>query len=129
MYDSDYISHMTTARRALCVAYAVIAAVALVATWWHNIAYLADGGTLGGFFTEGFANHVSSSFTNDLVLLTVAVIVFMVVEARRLGIRFVWLYVALAFVIAISVTFPLFLIARELRLTQTERTSITPDAV
>jgi hypothetical protein len=40
----------------------------------------------------------------------------MVLEARRLGIRFVWLYVILGFLVAISVTFPLFLIARERRL-------------
>ena len=46
----------------------------------------------------------------------------MVVEARRLGIRFVWLYVILGFAIAISVTFPLFLIAREMRLAKTDST-------
>jgi hypothetical protein len=40
----------------------------------------------------------------------------MVTEARRLGVKWVWLYVLLGFAIAISVTFPLFLIARELRL-------------
>jgi len=40
----------------------------------------------------------------------------MVVEARRLDIRLPWLYVILGLLIAISVTFPLFLIARERRL-------------
>jgi hypothetical protein len=44
----------------------------------------------------------------------------MVAEARRLGVRFVWLYVILGFAIAISVTFPLFLIARERRLAKLE---------
>jgi hypothetical protein len=44
----------------------------------------------------------------------------MVTEARRLGIRFVWLYVLLGFAVAISVTFPLFLIARERRLAKLE---------
>jgi hypothetical protein len=34
-------------------------------------------------------------------------------EAHRLDIRFVWLYVVLSFVIAVSVMFPLFLIARQ----------------
>jgi hypothetical protein len=43
----------------------------------------------------------------------------MVVEARRLGVKFVWLYVIFGFLIAISVTFPLFLIAREMRLAKT----------
>ena len=40
----------------------------------------------------------------------------MVIEARRLGVRFVWLYIVFGFLIAISVTFPLFMAARELRL-------------
>ena len=37
----------------------------------------------------------------------------MVVEARKLGIKFVWLYVAAAYIVAISAAFPVFLIARE----------------
>jgi hypothetical protein len=40
----------------------------------------------------------------------------MVIEARRLAIRWVWLYILLGFLVAISVTFPLFLIARERRI-------------
>jgi hypothetical protein len=40
----------------------------------------------------------------------------MVLEARKLGIRWVWAYVVFGVLIAISVTFPLFLIARERRL-------------
>ena len=40
----------------------------------------------------------------------------MVIESRRLDIRFPWLYVVFGLLVAISVTFPLFLIARERRL-------------
>ena len=40
----------------------------------------------------------------------------MVAEARRFGIRFIWIYVVLGALIAISVTAPLFLVARERRL-------------
>jgi len=40
----------------------------------------------------------------------------MVREARRIGVRFVWAYIVFAFLIAVSVTFPLFLIAREMRM-------------
>lgn len=110
---------MTPARRNLCVAYGGIAFVALIATWWNNIAYFADGGDLWGFFPDGYANYASSSLTNDLALVALAAVVFMVVEARRLGIEYVWVYVVLSFAIAISVTFPLFLIARERRLSET----------
>jgi len=37
----------------------------------------------------------------------------MVIEARKHGVRFLWAYIVFAFAIAISVTFPLFLWARE----------------
>ncbi|MFC7446334.1 DUF2834 domain-containing protein [Rhodococcus daqingensis] len=116
---------MTPARRNLCVAYGVIAFVALIATWWNNIAYIADGGDLGEFVADGYANYASSSLTNDLWFLALAAVVFMVVESRRLGIKYVWVYVVLSFAIAISVMFPLFLITRERRLSES-RTPTPP---
>jgi hypothetical protein len=61
-------------------------------------------------------NGAARSFTVDIGLFLLSAVGLMVVEARKLGVRFVWLYVFLGFAIAISVTFPLFLIAREMRL-------------
>ena len=48
----------------------------------------------------------------------------MVVEARKQGIKFVWLYVAASYIVAISAAFPAFLIAREIRITKSD----APDA-
>ncbi|OHU61749.1 DUF2834 domain-containing protein [Mycobacteroides chelonae] len=107
---------MSTARRNLCALYGVIALIALVATWWHNVAYISSGGKLVDVVTSAYANHVAGSLTNDLMLLTIAALVLMVVETRRLGIKHIWVYIALCFLSAISVAFPLFLIARERRL-------------
>lgn len=109
---------MTGSRKTLCIVYALIALGALGATWSQNLAFFAaepDAG-ITGFIAGGYANHAAASLTNDLLFLLIAAVVWMVVEARRHAIRFVWVYVALSFVIAISVTFPLFLIARERRL-------------
>jgi hypothetical protein len=109
---------MTTERKLLCAIYALLAIAALVATWSQNLAFFArspDAG-LAGFLRDAWANPAAASLANDLAFLGLAALVFMVVEARRHAIRFVWLYVALSFVVAISVTFPLFLIARERRL-------------
>jgi hypothetical protein len=46
-----------------------------------------------------------------------------VIESRRLDIRSPWFYVVLGLLVAISVTFPLFLIARERRLDAREHAS------
>ena len=48
----------------------------------------------------------------------------MVIEARRVGVKFVWAYIIGAFAIAISAVFPLFLIARELRLEKSDATQL-----
>ena len=58
------------------------------------------------------------------MLFFLAAAILMVVEARKHGVRFVWAYIAGGFAIAISVTFPLFLIARELRVGRTETTRL-----
>ena len=104
------------ASRLLIPLYAALAAGALVATWWHNIAFIKDGGTLPGFLTDGYANHVAASLINDLWFMVGAAFVFMVVDARRTGVRHVWLYLVLSAGIAVSVMFPLYLIARERKL-------------
>ena len=106
---------MTRFEKTLCLVYAVIALVALAATWTHNIAFFnqpQNGGALG-FYHAIYANPAAASFTNDLLLYAISGCIFMAVEARRVGIRHVWIYIVLSFVIAVSVMFPIFLIARQ----------------
>ncbi len=102
---------MSSTSRNLCIFYGLIAIAALFATWSQNlqpahISYLEDLK----------ASPASRSFTVDIGFFLLAGATLMVVEARRLGVRFVWLYIIFGFLVAISVTFPLFLIAREMRL-------------
>lgn len=106
---------LTRSDKIVCGTYAVIAVVALVATWWNNIGFFTtESASLIDFFRSGYANYGSSSLTNDLLLFGLAAFVFMVVEARRIGIPKVWIYIVLSAVVAVSVAFPLFLIRRQL---------------
>ena len=108
---------MNRPTRTLCVVYGLLAAAALVVTWSWNFAFFAapDVG-LASFLAGAYANPAAASLSSDLLVLTATAVVWMVVEARRHAIRFVWIYVAMGFAVAISVAFPLFLIARERRL-------------
>lgn len=112
---------MSRSRSVLCIVYVALAVVALITCWRQNLQF-ADAEGIGiaqalvEFWPALLANHATTSITLDIFLLGTAVIVWMIVEARRLGIRFVWLYVLLSFPIAISVMVPLFLVARERRL-------------
>ena len=108
---------MTTTRKILCGIYAAIAAAALVATWTQNAAYLGNSaGFLKNFLLDLKITPASRSITVDIVLFFLAAAIFMVLEARKIGVPFVWAYIVGGMLIAISVTFPLFLIARERRL-------------
>ena len=106
---------MTISRNALCVAYALIGLVALAGTWGNNIAYL-DMGIAGAnlhFWQQTLVNPASRSITVDILLLGLAVIIWMFLEARRLAMGGVWIYVFASVFIAISAAVPAFLIHRE----------------
>lgn len=114
------VKRMTRSEKILCAVYAIIAVIALVATWSNNIGFMLQPGnqSLLSWYRALYANQAAASFVNDLFMLTSAGCIFMVVEARRLNIRFVWIYILLSGPIAISVMFPLFLIARQITMAQ-----------
>jgi hypothetical protein len=125
---------MARTRQLLCAFYAMVAITALVMTWSQNIAHFAEGKSFPlDYMNDLKVTAAAKSFSVDLGLLLLAGTGLMVAEARRLGVRFVWLYVVLGFAIAISVTFPLFLIARELRLAKMDtvptETRLTPSDI
>ncbi|MCV7278543.1 DUF2834 domain-containing protein [Mycolicibacterium flavescens] len=108
---------LPTTTKLLCVAYAVIAVVALIATWSQNLTYAGRGADFATAFWEDTKTTAAArSITADIALFLLAAVILMVYEARKHGIRFVWVYVIASFFIAVSVTFPLFLLARELRI-------------
>ena len=111
---------MPTASKIRCGIYAAIAAAALVATWSQNVAYFDHPARfLTAFLDDTKTTAASRSLTVDILLFFLAAAVLMVVEARKHDVRFVWLYILGGATIAISVTFPLFLIAREFRVGKT----------
>ena len=106
---------MNVPRKVLCVVYAPIALLALAGTWGHNLQYLSDG-PIGGtlrFWQETVVIPASRSISVDILFYSLAVTLWMVMEARRLGMRGVWVYIALGVLIAVSVTFPIFMLNRE----------------
>ena len=107
---------MNRSEKILCAIYAIIAVLALYATWVNNLAFLAlpEGQTIEGWILALYANYAAASFTNDLLFLTAAVCVFIIIEGQRLKIRFYLAYILLSGLTAISFTFPLFLIARQM---------------
>ena len=107
-------SSLPTSSKVLCAVYGLIAVVALAATWSQNAAY-AHGGP-ARFLSDLKGLPASRSLSCDMLFFFLAAAIFMVTEARKRNIRFVWAYILAGLVIAISAAFPVFLIARELRM-------------
>jgi hypothetical protein len=115
---------MTRTSQLLCVFYALVAIAALYGTQSENLQYASTfsqfltqfPSILPQFLTDLKTNPASRSISIDICWFTLAASALMVREARRIGVRFVWAYIVFAFLIAVSVTFPLFLIAREMRM-------------
>jgi hypothetical protein len=116
---------MTISRKALCIAYGVIALLAFVGTWGNGLPYLSLGFVDANvqFWRDTAVNPASRFLTLDIFFLGLAMFVWMVLEARRLGMRGVWLYLLFGTVVAISVTVPIFLINRERALAKREPSS------
>ncbi|MBO2452350.1 DUF2834 domain-containing protein [Actinomadura barringtoniae] len=119
---------MTGRDKTICVIYGVLAFGALIATWSQNIRFFGqdDNGGLTGFLKDAWANPAAASLSNDIVFVGLAAVVFMVIEARRVGVRYGWAYVIGSLLIAISVTFPLFLLARQIKLAQAREPEPAP---
>ena len=103
---------MTRAEKALCVVYAAIALLALVGTQWVLADYLAGPGSVGDFLEATVDGHAAAFVSIDLLAVATAATIFMIADGRRSGVRYVAVYVALVFLVAVSVAFPLYLLAR-----------------
>jgi len=109
---------VSQSKKILCLVYFSISIIALISCWYQNLFYIPEGliqGTLH-FSTDTFANPASRSITLDIIFLFLSCSIWMVSEAKKLNIPHVWAYVLFGLLVAISVTFPLFLIVREIKL-------------
>jgi predicted alpha/beta superfamily hydrolase len=90
--------------------------IGLATAWYFN--FLAVLGK-EDYLADGFTSNVDWVYSLDLLIGGIAGMSFIIIEGRRLRMRNLWAYIALAFVTAFAFVFPLFLAMRELRLHKT----------
>jgi hypothetical protein len=103
----------------LMLFYALFALAGLLVPWYCNIRFMMASGELltpQRFVAGGFETWLTASIMTDFMIGTIPVLVWMIVEARRLHMPHLWAYVAFTFLIAFAFTCPLFLLMREVRL-------------
>jgi hypothetical protein len=101
------------------IVYGASAAAGAVVPWYYNMKYMQESGALltpQAWLAGGFINALTASITTDFLIGTTPVLVWMAVEARRLGMRHWWFYVVTTFLVAFAFACPIFLFMREARL-------------
>ena len=95
--------------------YGLLAVIGLIATWYFNIQFTVEnnGFSLVKFVTDNYVNAASASISNDITVVVVTFAFWTFFESRKLSMKYWWLYVILAFMVAIAFAFPLFLLMRE----------------
>jgi len=90
--------------------YLGLSIVGLVTAWIFNgLAVMGEADYLNAWFST----PVDWVLSADLLIVALAGSIFMILEGRRLGMKHVWLYIAISGVTAFAFTFPLFLAMRE----------------
>ena len=93
--------------------YLVVSIVGLLTAWLFNgIAVMQSQDYLAAWFGQ----EVDWVLSLDILIVALAGSAFMIFEAKRLGIKRVWLYIVASGVTAFAFTFPLFLAIRERKL-------------
>ena len=93
--------------------YLVLSIIGLVTAWIFNGLAVMNN---EDYMTAWFGTAVDWVLSADFTVVAIAVVVFMINEARRLKMKRVWLYILLSGVTAMAFTFPLFMAMRERQL-------------
>lgn len=99
--------------------YLALAICGAILPWMSNLAFIQTYGSafdLGLFLRLASANPAAQSLSRDLAVASTAMIVWMVIESRRLGIRGLPWVLLSCVTIAFACGAPLFLYLRERRL-------------
>jgi hypothetical protein len=94
--------------------YLLLCVVGLVLPYAELVPWLlAHGFDLPGFGSQLFANRISAFFGLDVIVSAVALLVFVLVEGKRQGLRHLAWPVAGTLLVGVSFGLPLFLYMRE----------------
>ena len=97
------------------VFFATCSLLGVILTWYFNLQYIQESGGFSplDFIESTYATSASSSISNDLLIVVIVFLFWSYTEAKRLNMRYWWIYLILTFLIAIAFSFPLFMFMRE----------------
>lgn len=97
--------------------YLIVAVLGTVLPYYELFQFIGEEGwSVVGFGEALFVNHASSMGAVDLLISSLAFLIFVEYEGRRLGMRHRWVYIVVNLLIGLSAGLPLFLYVRERKL-------------
>lgn len=99
--------------------YLGLAVAGAILPWLANLDFIRQSGgpfDLALFIAQANANPAAQSLSRDLLIGATAFTIWMVVEAKRLKIKYFWIALLASFGVAFACGAPLFLFLRERRL-------------
>lgn len=93
--------------------YLILAILGFVLPYSQLVPFFIDNGLdLPLFWSQLFANRISTDFAFDLIVSSTVFWFYVYKEGTRLKIKYLWLYIVLNLVIGLSFALPLFLWTR-----------------
>jgi hypothetical protein len=118
---------MTRSQRSRFWFYLIVSIVGLITAWVFNGLAVVGGATRRDYVDAWFTSSLDWVLSLDLLVVAIAGSAFILLEGRRLGMRYLWAYILASGVTAFAFTFPLFLAMRE-RALATRRSEPGQDA-
>ena len=100
--------------------YLVLALIGLILPYSQFLPWIMEHHAMNIplFIHDMFANQISAFFAMDVIVSAIVLIVFILDEGRRLGMRTLWLPVIATLLVGVSLGLPLFLYLRQIQLDQ-----------
>jgi hypothetical protein len=97
--------------------YLALCVVGTVLPYSQFIPFLREHGLdIRLFFDQLFSNRIAGFFAWDVIVSSVVLWAFVLIEGRRSGVKHLWAPIAANLAVAVSLGLPLFLYQRETRL-------------
>ena len=108
------------------IIYLISAILGFALPYSQLIPFFANQGfNLSLFWSQLFANRISTDFAFDLLVSSTVFWIFVFKEGTRLNLKYLWLYLVLNLSIGLSFALPLFLLVRSHHL----KTELATEAV
>ena len=108
------------------IIYLISAILGFALPYSQLIPFFANHGfNLSLFWSQLFANRISTDFAFDLLVSSTVFWIFVFKEGTRLNLKYLWLYLVLNLSIGLSFALPLFLLVRSRHL----KTELATEAV